>query len=497
MNNFLYDIYPILPEIFILSNVCILLVYGVLFSSSIKLGYPLLAQNLGLLSCQILGCSFIITYYQTFLNLSSWSDFFINDIFTFKTKCLIFLMCLGWILITFSYINYERINSFEYWILILLAIVAILFIIQSYDLLTMYLSIEFQSLIFYILASFKRTSEFSTEAGLKYFVLGAFSSGLLLFGSSLIYGLTGLTNFLDLAKFFTGMPMLELSSWIGLTTGFTLILVSLLFKLSAAPFHMWAPDVYEGSPTSITLFFSIMPKLAILSLLLKLLILSFHDFITFWRIIILICIIFSIMIGTLSAFSQIKWKRFIAYSSISHVGFFLLAILSGNLEGISSSIFYVIIYVITMLGIFSFILTLRFYNYSYHYQTRYLQDLISLSRFNPALAISLTLFLFSMAGIPPLGGFFAKLFVLLSVLQTKSFGISIFVVLMSCISCFYYIKLIKSMYFSSINEWKVLYPINKLNSLLLGFSLLFISFIFYDIELLSILSTLMSFSFLN
>lgn len=497
MNNFLYDIYPILPEIFILLNVCILLVYGVLFSSSIKLGYPLLSQNLGLLSCQIVGCSFIITCHQNFFNLSSWNDFFINDIFTFKAKCLILLICLGWILTTFSYTNYEKINSFEYWILILLATVAILFIIQAYDLLTMYLSIEFQSLIFYILASFKRTSEFSTEAGLKYFVLGAFSSALLLFGSSLIYGLTGLTNFLDLAKFFTGMPMLELSSWVGLITGFTLILVSLLFKLSAAPFHMWAPDVYEGSPTSVTLFFSIMPKLAILSLLLKLLTFSFHDFIDFWRIIILICIIFSVLIGTLSAFSQIKWKRFFAYSSISHVGFFLLAILSGSLEGISSSIFYIIIYVITMLGIFSFILTLRFYNYSYHYQTRYLQDLISLARFNPTLATSLSLFLFSMAGIPPLGGFFAKLFVLLSALQTNSLGVSIFIVLMSCIGCFYYIKLIKSMYFTPINEWKVLYPVNKLNSLSLGFSLIFILFIFYDIELLSILSTLMSFSFLN
>ena len=497
MNNFLYDIYPILPETFILSNVCILLVYGVLFSSSTKLGYPLLAQNLGLLSCQILGCSFIITYRQSFLNLSSWSDFFINDIFTFKTKCLIILLCLGWILTTFSYNNYEKINSFEYWILILLATVAILFIIQAYDLLTMYLSIEFQSLIFYILASFKRTSEFSTEAGLKYFVLGAFSSALLLFGSSLIYGLTGLTNFLDLAKFLTGMPTLELSSWVGFITGFTLILVSLLFKLSAAPFHMWAPDVYEGAPTSITLFFSIMPKLAILSLLLKLLIFSFHDFIIFWRVIILICVIFSILVGTLSAFSQIKWKRFFAYSSISHVGFFLLSILSGSLEGISSSIFYVIIYIITMLGVFSFVLTLRFYNYSYHYQTRYLQDLISLAKFNPTLAISLSLFLFSMAGIPPLAGFFAKLFVLLSALQTNSFGISIFIVLMSCIGCFYYIKLIKNMYFSSINEWKILYPVNKLNSLLLGSSLIFTLFIFYDIELLSILSTLMSFSFLN
>lgn len=497
MNNFLYDIYSILPEIFILINVCVLLIYAVLLSSSNKLGYPLINKNLSWLSFQILGFSFIIVYWQQFLVLLSWNDFLINDTFTFKVKYFLLLVCLGWVLSTSSYLNHEKINSFEYWILILFAIVAILFVIQSYDLLTMYLSIEFQGLIFYILASFKRASEFSTEAGLKYFILGAFSSALLLFGSSLLYGLTGLTNFSDLAKFFTGITIMELPLLIGLATSFILVLISLLFKLSAAPFHMWAPDVYEGSPTSITFFFTVMPKLAILSLLIRLLVFIFHDFILFWRIIILVCIVLSILIGTLSAFSQTKWKRFFAYSSISHVGFFLLALLSGSLEGLSSSIFYVIIYIVTMLGIFSFLLTLRFYNYSYHYQTRYLQDLFSLAKFNSTLSISFTLLLFSMAGIPPLGGFFAKAFVLLSALQVNAIGISIFVVLMSCIGCFYYIKLIKGMYFSSINEWKILYPTNKSNSLLLGFSLIFTLVIFYDIELVSILSTLMSFSFLS
>nr|AHX02485.1 NADH dehydrogenase subunit 2 [Riquetophycus sp. HSY-2014a] len=497
MNTFLYDIYPIIIEIFIIVNICILLIYGVLFSTFPKYGYPLISNNLGLLTLQVLVCSCILIFYQPVIILISWNGFLINDLFTYNAKLFILIISIAWLLMTFTYIKNEKINSFEYWILILLAITAILLILQAYDLLTIYLTIEFQSLVFYILASFKRTSEFSTEAGLKYFVLGAFSSALLLFGSSLIYGLTGLTNLSDISKFFTGISIGEIDMFIGLLTGLILIMIALLFKLSAAPFHMWAPDVYEGSPTPITAFFSIMPKLAILSLLFRVLIFSFHDFMIFWQNIILICTILSILIGTLNAFSQIKWKRFFAYSSINHVGFFLLALLAGSLEGISSAILYIVIYVITMLGIFSFIITFRFYSYPKHYQTRYLQDLLILAKINPILAFSMSLILFSMAGIPPLAGFFAKTFVLLSALQINALGISIFGVLMSCVACFYYIKLIKNMYFENPNKWEVLYPINKTSSIVLGLSLLFTLFLFYDLELISLITTLMSFAFLH
>lgn len=497
MINFLYDIYPILTEVFIILNVCILLVYGVLYSTFSKLGYPLLITNLGWLTLQIIIFSFFLTFYQIFISVISWNGFLISDFFTYGAKTFTLLISFGWILTTFHYTLDEKINSFEYWILILLGITAILFILQAYDLLTVYLTIEFQSLIFYILASFKRTSEFSTEAGLKYFVLGAFSSAILLFGSSLIYGLTGLTNLNDLAKFFIGVSSNDISMFVGTLIGLILVLIALLFKLSSAPFHMWAPDVYEGSPTSITAFFSILPKLAILSLLLRFLTFSFYDFLFFWQNILVICVILSILIGTLNAFSQTKWKRFFAYSSINHVGFFLLALISGSLEGLASAILYVIIYTVTMLGIFSFILTLRFFEYPTHYQTRYLQNLTALAKINPILAFSLSLILFSMAGIPPLAGFFSKTFILLSALQVNAIGLSIFIVLMSCIACFYYIKLIKDMYFETSLKWKVTYPINKLSSLILGIAFLFNIFIFYDLELLSILTNLMAVTFLN
>lgn len=497
MIDFLYDLYPILTETFILFNVCILLVYGVLFSTSIKLGYPLLAKNLGWLVLQILVSSSILAINQPIFISINWNGFLVSDSFTQMAKQIILLTSITWFFVTFSYTIEEKLNSFEYWILILLGITAILFILQAYDLLIIYLTIEFQSLVFYILASFKRTSEFSTEAGLKYFVLGAFSSALLLFGCSLIYGLTGLTNLGDISKFFTDIALNEISIFIGILTGLTLILISLLFKLSSAPFHMWAPDVYEGSPTSVTAFFTIIPKLAILSLLLRLLVFSFYDFLIFWQKIILFCTMLSILIGTLNAFSQTKWKRFFAYSSINHVGFFLLALLTGNLEGISSTLLYLIIYIVTMLGIFSFITTFRLYNYPICYQTRYLQDLVILAKVNPILAFSITVILFSMAGIPPLAGFFAKAFVLFSALKVNAWGITIVAVLLSCIACFYYIKLIKNMYFETSAKWEITYIISKTNSIVLGISLLFNVFLFYDLEFIFIVTRLMALSFLN
>nr|YP_010726701.1 NADH dehydrogenase subunit 2 [Cystoclonium purpureum f. stellatum]WDY85188.1 NADH dehydrogenase subunit 2 [Cystoclonium purpureum f. stellatum] len=490
----MYDIYPLFPEIFIIFSVCVLIIYSVFYSQ--LLGYPILTKNLGYLTILITVYSFFLSFYQEFYNLILWNGFLISDYFTYDIKHFIILIFILWVSLTLFYTIYEKINSFEYWILILLGLVSILLIIQSYDLLMIYLSIELQSLIFYILASFKRTSEFSTEAGLKYFVLGAFSSALLLFGTSLIYGLTGLSNLGDLSKFFTGIILDDLYIFNGVISGLILILISFLFKLSAAPFHMWSPDVYEGSPTSVTAFFSIMPKLAILSLIYRFLIFSFHDFMYFWYNIILICVILSILVGTLSAFSQTKWKRFFAYSSINHVGFFLLSLLLGDSEAISNSIFYVVVYIISMLGIFSIIFTLRFYMYNNkHYQSRYLNDLSGLSKTNPLIAFSFTIILFSMAGIPPLAGFFSKIFVLIPSLKAGAFGVSVFIVLMSSIACFYYIKLIKTMYFNDFSKWHILYPVNKINSIILSLILVFILVFFYDIELISLISTKVSLAF--
>nr|YP_010199775.1 NADH dehydrogenase subunit 2 [Gracilaria multipartita]UAD89733.1 NADH dehydrogenase subunit 2 [Gracilaria multipartita] len=497
MYNFLYNFYSILTETYIICSVCLLLIYGVFLSTYSTLGYPLLSQNFTLLVLQILIFSFLLIFLQIPLSVISWNNFLINDSFTYYAKLIIILTTIGWFLLSSEYLLYEKLNYFEFWILILLAIVAMLFIIQSYDLLTIYLAIEFQSLIFYILASINRTSEFSTEAGLKYFILGAFSSAFLLCGSSIVYGLTGLTNLNDLAQFFSGYLIGDNFFSYNLIIGFIFILVSLLFKLSAAPFHIWSPDVYEGAPFIVTAFFSIIPKLAIIGLLFRFLLYTFYDLIPFWQDIILLSTFLSILIGTLGAFAQQKWKRFLAYSSINHVGFLLLAILSGDFEGISSVIFYLLVYIITMLGMFAFLINTKIYNYPIFHQMRYLIDINGLVKHNPFLAGAVVVLLFSMAGIPPTAGFFSKLFVLLAALQVNSFGISLFAVGISCVACFYYIRLIKSIYFGSLlNHWKVLKPMSKLSSLILGLSLLSILFVFMDIELISIISLAMSTPFL-
>nr|YP_009365187.1 NADH dehydrogenase subunit 2 [Gracilaria changii]ARJ60469.1 NADH dehydrogenase subunit 2 [Gracilaria changii]ART65138.1 Nad2 [Gracilaria changii] len=497
MYRFLYNFYPILTEIYVICSICLLLLYGVFLSTYSMLGYPLVGKNFTLLILQILIFSFFLSFSQVPMNIISWNNFLLSDNFTYYARLILIFVTISWFLLSLEYLEIKKLNYFEFWILILLAIVAMLFILQSYDLLTIYLTIEFQGLIFYILASINRTSEFSTESGLKYFILGAFSSAFLLCGSSIIYSSSGLTNLNDLSQFFSGFFLDENLFSYNLIIGFSFILVALLFKLSAAPFHIWSPDVYEGSPFIVTAFFSILPKLAIIGLLFKILLYTFYDLLSLWQNIILLCTFLSITIGTFGAFAQYKWKRFLAYSSINHVGFMLLAMLGGDFENIISIIFYLIIYIITMLGTFAFAINTRIHNYPSSSQLRYLSDINGLTKYNPFLAGAVAILLFSMAGIPPTAGFFSKLFVLLTAIQVNSFGISLVAVILSCVACFYYIRLIKNMYFeSSIIEWKVVEPMGKLSSLVLGFSMLGILFIFVDVEIISIISSIMSTPFL-
>nr|YP_009774166.1 NADH dehydrogenase subunit 2 [Caulacanthus okamurae]QIZ74783.1 NADH dehydrogenase subunit 2 [Caulacanthus okamurae] len=495
MNNFLYNVYPLLPEIFLTLTSCVLLFYGVIYS--VSKGAPLLTKSCSLLTFQGSVLSLILLFSQELFYGLIWNEFLVVDFFTYEIKAFVIFSFSLWLLISTSYASYEKVNSFEYWVLILLALIAVLLIVQAYDFLIVYLCIEFQSLIFYILASLKRTSEFSTEAGLKYFVLGAFSSAVLLFGISLVYGLTGLTNLNDFSKFFTNVFLIDNHLLVGTMLGLILIIVALLFKLGVAPFHMWVPDVYEGSPTSVTAFFSIIPKLAVLSLICRLLVFSFYDFIDLWYGLILSCAFISILVGSLNAFTQKKWKRFFAFSSINNAGFFLLALLQGNGESLSNLFFYVIIYMVSMIGVFAILMSLRFFINNNHYQSRYLSDLSGMLRLNPAISIAFLFILFSMAGIPPLAGFFSKIFILLPVLQNGAFGVSIAIIILSCISCFYYIRLIKMMYFDEPNAWTYLYPMDKPNSVILGLVILFIVFLSYDIEVVFLVSKLCSLAFSN
>nr|AOX48929.1 NADH dehydrogenase subunit 2 [Gelidium crinale f. luxurians] len=492
MDYLFYDLYAITSEIYILWGASILLIYGVFFSSSLTLGFPILNKSISLISLQVFLLGLLLVLFQEQINLVSWNNLLILNNFNYSAKIIIFEFSIFWIFLSYQYSFQNKINPFEFWVLILLAILAMLFVIQSNDLLSIYLAIEFQSLIFYILASFNRTSEFSTEAGLKYFILGAFSSALLLFGSSLLYGLTGLTNLNDLANLFTGFAIKDFSTTIGIVTGIIFIISALFFKISASPFHMWAPDVYEGANIIVTALFSILPKLPIFSILIKLLFFSFHDLIDYWLILVVVSTLFSLMVGALGAFTQTKWKRFMAYSSINHVGFMLIALITGSKEGVFSIIVYILIYMITVLGTFSFIMSLRYYSYPKIQQSRYLVNLKMLSVTNSLLAGAITIFLFSMAGIPPLAGFFSKWFILVTAVKNNVIGISIIAVLVNCIACFYYIRLIKNMYFDYQNNWPVLVPATKSNSLVLGGSLIILLFLIADLELILTIATFMT-----
>nr|YP_009317569.1 NADH dehydrogenase subunit 2 [Gelidium sinicola]AOX49021.1 NADH dehydrogenase subunit 2 [Gelidium sinicola] len=492
MTYILYDLYSILLEIYILVSVVIVLIYGVFFSSSVSLGFPILSINLGKLAIQILLFGLYLAISQEILNLISWNNFFIFDNFSYGAQIIILLSVISWFFLTFLYSTQQKVTSFEFWILILLAVISMLFIVRSYDLLSIYLTLELQALIFYVLASFKRTSEFSTEAGLKYFVLGAFASALLLFGFSLIYGLTGVTNLNDFSKLFTGFITGDFIISSGIKTGLAFVIIALLFKISASPFHMWAPDVYEGSMITVTAFFSSIPKLGAFSVLFRLLFFAFHDWISWWSLIILPCILLSLLIGTLGAFTQVKWKRFMAYSSINHVGFLLLGLITGTAAGIFSVLFYFLVYIITSLGTFGFIMSLKQYKFPKIYQARYLENAAMLSTTNPALAFVVLIFLFSMAGIPPLAGFFSKLFVLLIIIQNNNIGVSIIAIIMSCVACFYYIRLIKSVYFDRKIHWPILFKVDKSTSLIMGLSIMLLVGLCLDLELITAISTFMS-----
>ena len=288
------------------------------------------------------------------------------------------------------------------------------------------------------MATFNRDKLKSSEAGLKYFVLSALSSGLLLYGCSLVYGFSGSTNFDIISN------QLNSNEYV-LTFGIVFILVGLAFKISAVPFHMWAPDVYEGSPTSVTLFFTMVPKIAALTVFIRFLYVPFLNLIDQWQMIIIFLSLASMIFGAIAAIGQTNIKRLIAYSSIGHVGYTLAGLATGTNEGIQSSIIYITIYIVMNLALFSGLLMLR-RNNQYHED---IEDLSGLSKNHPLLSISLLIVLFSLAGIPPLAGFFAKFYIFKAVLEESMYFLAIVGLLSTVISAFYYLRIIKIIYFDN------------------------------------------------
>jgi len=355
----------------------------------------------------------------------------------------ILTLCSGiFVLITSSrYLKIFKIFQIEYSILILCSILGMMVMISSNDLIVFYIGLELQSLALYVLASFNRDQIKSSEAGLKYFVLSALSSGLLLYGCSLIYGFSGSTNFITISENIN-------STQFGLTFGIVFILVGLAFKISAVPFHMWAPDVYEGSPTSVTLFFAVVPKIAALTVFIRFLYVPFINMIDQWQIIIIFLSIASMIFGAVAAIGQKNLKRLVAYSSIGHMGFALAGLSSGTNEGIQSSIIYISIYLIMNLGLFSCLFMMK--RNDQYYEN--IDDLSGLSKNHPLISLSLLIILFSLAGIPPMAGFFAKFYVFSAVIKESMYFLAITGLLSTIISAFYYLRIIKIIYFDPEKE---------------------------------------------
>jgi len=330
----------------------------------------------------------------------------------------------------------NKLDKFEYPIIILLSILGMFFMVSSNDLILFYLGLELQSLSLYILASIDRDNLRSTESGIKYFVLSALSSGLLLYGCSLLYGFTGSTNFEVIAN------QLNKENT-GAVFAMVFILVGLAFKVSAVPFHMWTPDVYEGAPTSITSYFAVVPKVAGLALLIKFMFVPFSNILLEWQTIIIFISIASMILGAVAAMVQKNFKRLLAYSSIGHIGYALAGVATGAISGYQSAIVYISIYVIMNIGAFSCLYLLK---KDEQYKEN-ISDLSGISKKHPLLAISLLIILFSLAGVPPLGGFFAKFYVFVAVLEKEMYALAIIGLLTTVMSAFYYLKIIKTIYF--------------------------------------------------
>ena len=431
----------ILPEIFLSLSIFATLLIGVFFKNSYNL---------------VTNITYIIIIFLLLIIFNSFnesgnlfSNSFVSNSFTNFFKILILLGTLFVMFITQDFIKEIKINHFEYPLLLLFSVLGMFFMVSSNDLMSFYLGLELQSLALYILASIDRDNLKSNESGIKYFILSALSSGLLLYGCSLLYGFTGSTNFEEINL------KTDLENT-GAVFAMVFILVGLAFKVSAVPFHMWTPDVYQGSPSSVTSFFAVVPKVAGIAILIRFVQIPFEQLIDQWKNILVFMSLASMILGAVAAIGQTNIKRLIAYSSIGHIGYALAGISTGTVAGYSSSITYISIYVIMNLGIFGCIFLMK-------KDGRYcedIEDLAGISKKNPLLAISFLIILFSLAGIPPLAGFFAKFYVFMSVIESGMYTLAIVGLLSTVISAFYYLRVIKIIYFDEIKN-----PFDKIKNL--------------------------------
>ena len=531
----------VFPELFLGISIIYLVLHFTFLS--VKKSYPLVQSSLTFLSVLVLFLSLCLLLNDSlvYLNLNSFNNTLVNDYLSFIVKGFTISLSLFCLLIIRPYLINQKVNNFEYVLLILFSVLGLLFLCCSNDLITAYLALELQSLSFYVLAALKKNSSFSVDAGIKYFILGALSSSLFLFGSSILYATTGTvcfsdfkdlfnvefnnvensiefdkSNFLEevvsplvalhLMHFITGngdyinnisgvaqfaldYDKTDLGFIYNLSKfGLLLILISLFFKLAIAPFHVWSPDVYENSPSSSTLFFSIVPKLAIFVLLIRIFYLSFSGFVDAWRHFMAIFVILTTIIGSFGGLEQRKLKSLLVYSSISHMGYSLIAFSVETFESFQMLFCYLLIYSFSGLCIWSIFISIRLKSNYLQKQNKDLTDLTALGKSNNTLAIFFSTVLFSVAGFPPMVGFLVKISIFLTAIESNMFFVPFICILCSVIGTFYYIRLIKILFFEKVIAGKLYFSINYFNALLISSLFYLFLFLFVNPTLLFLFS---------
>ncbi len=419
------------PELFLAAVTALLLIYGVVRGEASS-AFVSVGTTVALLVTAVL-------LFAPYREGTAFASLFIVDRLTATMKALLLLGAAISILMSRAYFEQVKAWRFEYPLLVALASLGMMLMISANDLMALYVGLELQSLALYVIAAFQRDSVRSTEAGLKYFVLGSVASGMLLFGASLIYGFCGGTAFVEISKALLDGRGGEIGTIIGLV----FVVAGLAFKVSAVPFHMWTPDVYEGAPTPVTAFFATATKVAGISLLVSVLMGPFKPLFVQWQQIVIVASVLSMALGAFAALRQQNIKRLMAYSSIGNVGYILLGLASGSEKGIQAVVFYLAIYVVMTLGVFATILLMK----RRGVMVEGIADLAGLARSQPMMAFALLLFMFSLAGIPPLAGFWGKLYIFMAAVEAKLYWPAVLGVLASVVASYYYLRIVKVMYF--------------------------------------------------
>jgi len=421
----------VMPELILALSAMILLMAGVFFQKNN-------VAVINILALLALAAAAAFVAWMPAGRQEAFGGAFIVDDFAKAMKMLALIGSAVTLILAHDYMRVEGIARFEYAVLLLLATLGMMMMISANDLISLYIGLELQSLALYVIAAFDRDNARSSEAGLKYFVLGALSSGMLLYGASLIYGTTGSTSFTTIAGALAGKE-----AGLGLLFGLVFLIAGIAFKVSAVPFHMWTPDVYEGSPTPVTAFFAAAPKVAAMALLIRALVVPFAKIAGDWQQILVFISIASMLLGAFAAIGQHNIKRLLAYSSIGHMGYALVGLAAGGAGGVRGTIIYMAIYMIMTIGTFACVIAMRHKEGA----VEEIGDLAGLARTNKLMAFILAMFMFSLAGIPPLAGFFAKYFVFIAAIEGGLVTLAVIGVISSVIGAYYYLRIVKVMYF--------------------------------------------------